>query len=1470
MPLVDVSGIGTVEFPEGMSREEMASAIQKNFPVKAQPNTDSNPFILGGLSPVQDVTPSILPEPKSVEAPIGSVKDFRGIALPEDVESISRAIYLKRQGIDTIDLDKVPTTEKLNSGELSRLGMNPTVAKVVAGTQQAVSGLVDFLISPEGLTMGPAGVARLPGMAKPVAQAFLTDMAIHAPGQLKAAWDAYQKGDLEGATRELGGAAISAIILGGGIKASFKGESPIVERAAEVGPATEQAVKQQEGEQNASSQPEASKLHEDVPALTGEGEQAVPVQESGQGVQSLQEVQKEDVLTESKTSQLENTGFAATLTPDGKRKYTPAVKTTTGEIIPSPGGHEKGWAEMQRRGLKPAKGGTRGYVTQDGEYLSLTQIARREMASKEPAVSEQAPPQAEAPDVLEQNGQPPESIFKQTGMWKGPSGKWIPDIASLKVKDDFTDRYFRDVKQRNPEPVKGYTLGQIVGEDHPLFNDHPELKDMKVYVDLQAHAAGGSFGFIRRDEKGWIHLKIPTKVIIDPLTKQPKYIREKVNIDESKMAGEGKYTLVQESPNVLLSQVLNHEITHAIQKKLGLEEGGSPLDYFLDKNLKWNEAEAKGVAYDYYRTLAGEALSRLSEKRALMTDAQRAAEPPWITLDKMLRAEGVLNPGQTYQDVLTVKLGGKVIPKPPPQAEAPKAIGEVQSPGPGEAGPVTPVTEPVTEEAKSQQLGIVLPGSGVVQNIIDWISNTPTRARVVQAELAGKAAPKTSVANQAAGNSLIRFASAKIAGPQIAKSMATDVLADHYKDPVFDQRLGAVLVEDRLRAIQQSKLAAGDIDGANSVNTTVGQPYSPFRNEAEYQAALADPEIRAAIDRHKATVQKAAEQFHEEAGGELAGPGLETGAFVNLKAVLEDTESMGQGGRGNLMNPLRRPSRFSREAKGTAAQYEIGYRELAERMIQGNFEEFTKRQMYDELVGAGLAEIKDPGEAPPESMTKPVKFVIERKGVPAGENRARTFVKNLWVRADIAPELRQALNTDGAVGNAAVVVAATWLNRIQLAGPTDAVWHTANMISSIAGSQGGKTVLADMARQLPGVNIADAVVRTTASAIRVLRDDPITQKALADIADIGALRSAEEASKFHFNRTLISLVDRAGRLVRNDMFNNLVERRLVTDTPANRREWINQMGQYNGRLMGQFQRFFKEAGFSPFVVAGRNFNRMALRRITLDPGVETASPAAGAEMRAINAIGTIATLIAIPSLINFAITGSPNGRPGVKQGQIDTGKNDSTGKHIVIDPAQWTGLRRGLRITGIGAVIEGVKHGQHPGQIRNAAIRDIIGGIIHPWAGPAVAAASVGLTGHSPTGFQESDNPNDYSANFKAALKQVNPVASAALAGTSKGGSLTEQAVAGVAEIGKSLAGAVGVNQVSGKEPRPGLPLIVEKLNISSREGLENYLNVVAREARKRPAAQRLVYAQNKLTNDGLNPRYRKEALAKLKFKVKD
>jgi hypothetical protein len=163
-------------------------------------------------------------------------------------------------------------------------------------------------------------------------------------------------------------------------------------------------------------------------------------------------------------------------------------------------------------------------------------------------------------------------------------------------------------------------------------------------------------------------------------------------------------------------------------------------------------------------------------------------------------------------------------------------------------------------------------------------------------------------------------------------------------------------------------------------------------------------------------------------------------------------------------------------------------------------------------------------------------------------------------------------------------------------------------------------------------------------------------------------------------------LDKAGRLALDKMFDNLVDRGWTEDKEENRREFVNKMGQYNSRLMSRWSQNLRDSGISPFIVAGKNFNRLAVQRLMLSQGIKAANPEQLAKMKIVDGVGAIATLIALPIAANYMITGKPLGRAGVPAGAVDTGKDDKDGRPIFVDFNQHNLFRRGMRATGLMAL----------------------------------------------------------------------------------------------------------------------------------------------------------------------------------------
>jgi hypothetical protein len=316
-----------------------------------------------------------------------------------------------------------------------------------------------------------------------------------------------------------------------------------------------------------------------------------------------------------------------------------------------------------------------GDVRQQPEQVQEAVPAQEGGAGVQPQAQEEVT-ENDNPKSLETKGVSQQEIFSKTGMWKAPGGFWVPDDASVEIPDTFVQTWFEGVASQNMKATKGYTLDEIAGENHPLFMKYPWLKDMKFYVDMQSPSAGGGYlpVDVYHDRKGSVHIKIPTKAIFDKAQGKVQWVHRTVDVDPSKEIGEGKYTINDENPSILLSRILNHEITHAVQDRLNLPEGGSPLDYFFDQNLKLDLEGKRQESFDYYKRLAGESLARLSEVRSKMSQTEKINEPPWVTFQKMLESEGIIKSGESWEDVLVVKQHGKIISKSKPKAQEEVAV----------------------------------------------------------------------------------------------------------------------------------------------------------------------------------------------------------------------------------------------------------------------------------------------------------------------------------------------------------------------------------------------------------------------------------------------------------------------------------------------------------------------------------------------------------------------------------------------------------------------------------------------------------------------------------------------------------------------------------------------------------------------------------------------------------------------------
>jgi hypothetical protein len=134
-------------------------------------------------------------------------------------------------------------------------------------------------------------------------------------------------------------------------------------------------------------------------------------------------------------------------------------------------------------------------------------------------------------------------------------------------------------------------------------------------------------------------------------------------------------------------------------------------------------------------------------------------------------------------------------------------------------------------------------------------------------------------------------------------------------------------------------------------------------------------------------------------------------------------------------------------------------------------------------------------------------------------------------------------------------------------------------------------------------------------------------------------------------------------------------------------------------------------------------------------------------------------------MLNKLTTGSVMGRPGTPIGAWDTGKDDEQGNRKIIDLAQLSGLRRGMRSTGIEAVTNGLMQGKDANTVTGNAITDSLQTAAHPWLGPGLGFLAASLTGRrlDLRGTMQAQRVKggggkQYAENARAALEAQNPL----------------------------------------------------------------------------------------------------------------
>lgn len=663
-------------------------------------------------------------------------------------------------------------------------------------------------------------------------------------------------------------------------------------------------------------------------------------------------------------------------------------------------------------------------------------------------------------------------------------------------------------------------------------------------------------------------------------------------------------------------------------------------------------------------------------------------------------------------------------------------------------------------------------------------------------QFAGETLPITTRIDQASGEKGARYLSSPIAAEFIAKDFIKDVLPPTYEpvvgklgwkvasdvDPV---KFGAALSEDNLRSVRDNFVQQGLGEEASAVKTLVGEDRI-FKTEKEYQDYLNSPDVQAAIERYKELWDEKIDPMYKQAMSidpeeVLPSRGQQTGARVNL--LPEEIAVKNEGGvptstEGGQSNTLKRSSPFGRKATGSSEGYRTNFGDMMRNTIGRQLEIANKNAFDNSLVDTGNAVIDEPGKQVDIGGKPAIPFDYIRKNLliknEIGEVIRVPQNRKIYVNADIAKEYRRAANLDATMLIPGVQGVFDAVTKLQLAGLVDAGTHVSNLFTTLFTRPGiiGNTLVES---SLAATGRADVPFIIAKAIAKGFQDN---SKQIAELAEIGAMRGDYKTTGLNVLNSAVHFFDATTRLVLDDAYHRFVKDGLVEDSETGRREFVNQVGQYNKRAQTAFTAMLRDTKLAPFITAGKNFNALAVRYGTLSPGVDAVGNAQAAALR-LQVASKWAGSFALIGLVNYMFTGKMAGRPGTPIGRIDLGRDDEAGRPLTFPALDVLGGGRTLRITGIRSAVDSDRLGLPTQTQLDGAFRDILNTAASPLLGPAIRSAFSGASGYDialDVGRKYPVVPPSESQHFSDATKaimDINPIAGAVHAASQPGATVS-------------------------------------------------------------------------------------------------
>jgi len=488
--------------------------------------------------------------------------------------------------------------------------------------------------------------------------------------------------------------------------------------------------------------------------------------------------------------------------------------------------------------------------------------------------------------------------------------------------------------------------------------------------------------------------------------------------------------------------------------------------------------------------------------------------------------------------------------------------------------------------------------------------------------------------------------------------------------------------------------------------------------------------------------------------------------------------------------------KFSNMALGTG-KYSSGFRTSIESVMKSRYDNVSKIFLFEAMEKEGVFIRKEEGVKTPEKVLgdKPHEFeydtpVIQRDVDAHGNVKHNTVYKKVsgWVPDKMHAELEAVLNLSDKVKlkewSPGFVL--TWVQVTQFA---DAVTHSNNLLKQAARLQGmSDTMAGDLVRRIPYVGKIDAIRRIQA-VYKEVKDGSIQMdKDTAELAKYSLLRSGAhihdqmqkivKAIKIPMLHSIAEKVDQAlgvltpwllkfdtaTRVLMLRTFKDMKEKGMIHGTDIEMRHFIEQVGQYNDRLMGPVSRLMRNYALSPFIVAGRTMNRNSIWAATGYSGVPGKTKEAEIQMRTVNLAAPFMAAT-IPMIVNYYLWGNVFGPDkNFPIGTVVLSEPDENGQRMKLNVFRDSHFARFLSLTGMGEVAQGLVEGKDPEQYLENAKTTALSTVSHPFYGPMLSTAYKAYSGKDLlTGKQTAYKAPEgglaqTKENIKGAFRELNPL----------------------------------------------------------------------------------------------------------------